>query len=133
LGIAWLVQVSAPTSSPWSPSKGINVTLPYFWLSLALNITMTLAICARLCMFRWRIFCAYLLVFALCFLVPFSVNHPIQYVFLQVLGEAQIIAPLLITYRVACGEAWSSKTRARLYDTTQKAAEWSFNQLNFWS
>ncbi|KAF8803136.1 hypothetical protein BYT27DRAFT_7260457 [Phlegmacium glaucopus] len=55
LSLVWLVQVSAPASSPWSSSGAINFTPPYFWMSLSLNISMTLAICARLFLFRWRI------------------------------------------------------------------------------
>jgi len=46
--------------------------------------------------------------FSLLFLVPFAVNDPISYTFLQVLGEAQLIAPLLIIYREAQGKGWIS-------------------------
>jgi hypothetical protein len=145
MGVMWLVQISAPASSPWSTSSNsINFTLPYFWLSLALNITMTIAIVSRVLLFRWRITrvlgpkygsqytsIAALLVesaliystFALLFLVPFALNHPLANTFLQMLSQVQIIAPLLIIYRVASGEAWSSDTAVHLTRSTTAKPE----------
>ncbi|KAF8162561.1 hypothetical protein B0H34DRAFT_691776 [Crassisporium funariophilum] len=52
IGILWLIQIS--TLNPWSATT-LNFTAPYFWLSLALNITMTVAITGRLLVYRWRI------------------------------------------------------------------------------
>ncbi|KAF8809157.1 hypothetical protein BYT27DRAFT_7094948 [Phlegmacium glaucopus] len=136
LSIVWFIQVSSPGSSPWSSSSTINFTVPYFWMSLSFNISMTIAICARLFYFRCRIsrilgsnygmeytsvaaiivessfLCS---VFTLLFLIPFALNHPIQNVFIQLIGEVQIIAPLLITYRVANGAAWVSRTSADIF------------------
>ncbi|KAF8193015.1 hypothetical protein BJ912DRAFT_253649 [Pholiota molesta] len=110
MGVMWLVQVSASQSSPWSTSS-INFTPPYFWLSLALNITMTLAIVARLLVFKWRISSvlgpkfgsqytgiAAMLVesallssaFALLFLIPFALNHPLANTFIQLLSQTQV-------------------------------------------
>ncbi|KAF8966598.1 hypothetical protein BDZ97DRAFT_620443 [Flammula alnicola] len=124
LGIVWLIQVSAPASSPWSTTKTtINVTLPYFWLSLVLNIIMTIAICARLLYFRWRVtsvlgsmhgshytsiaaMCVesalIYSIFALCFVVSFSLNHPVQYTFLQALGEVQVRPAKGCTFMLRC-------------------------------
>ncbi|KAH9478938.1 hypothetical protein JR316_0009401 [Psilocybe cubensis] len=140
-GILWLTQISA--TSPWVAGS-INFTAPYFWLSLALNMTMTIAICARLLVFRRRMVkvlggrhgshytsiaamlvesAAIYSVFSLCFLVPFALNHPIQNTFIQMLGEVQIIAPLLITYRVAYGKAWTDKTTKQLLSGNTKEAE----------
>jgi len=135
IGVLWLIQIS--TLNPWTATT-LNFTAPYFWLSLGLNITMTCAITGRLLFYRWRISSvlgsrhgsqytsvAAMIVesaflysaFALLFLVPFSLNHPIQNTFIQMLGEVQIIAPLLITYRVAYGQAWSSNTTAQIFST----------------
>lgn len=87
------------------------MTLPYFWLSLALNVTMTVAICGRLLFYRRQVrqhledaggshyatIAAMCIesaliysVFALCFLIPFSLDSPVQYIFLQALGEVQV-------------------------------------------
>ncbi|KAJ4467629.1 hypothetical protein J3R30DRAFT_3226365, partial [Lentinula aciculospora] len=54
LGLFWLIQVSAPASSPWVSST-INFTQPYFWTSFSLNVTVTLAIVVRLMVYRYRI------------------------------------------------------------------------------
>ncbi|PPQ64154.1 hypothetical protein CVT24_008789 [Panaeolus cyanescens] len=131
VGVVWLQQIS--TTNPWV--SGTNFTLPYFWLSLALNIAMTIAICGRLMLHRWRMrkalgsnagadytgivtmlieSSALYACFSLCVLIPFALNSPIQNTFIQMLGEVQIIAPLLIVYCVASGQAWSSRTSDEL-------------------
>jgi hypothetical protein len=111
LSVVWLIQLSAPTSSAWNKFNGINFTAPYFYMSLALNISITIAICARLFFFRRRIASAlgpnhgthYTSVaamlaessflysaFSLLFLIPFALNNPIQNAFLQLLTEIQV-------------------------------------------
>ena len=88
-----------------------NFTGPYFWMSLSLNITMTIAICARLLFYRRRITrilgpnhgtqytsVAAMIVesaslysaFALLFLIPFALGNPIQNTFIQLIGEIQV-------------------------------------------
>ena len=160
LSVVWLVQVSAPASSPWSNAGAINFTAPYFWMSLSLNISMTFAICARLLFYRRRVSSvlgpnhgtqytsvAAMIVesaslysaFALLFLIPFALNNPIQNTFIQLMGEIQvsiaiwttiesdgcqwfhiqIIATLLITYRVAYGAAWASGTSQTILGTKE--------------
>ena len=122
LSIVWLVQVSAPASSPWASlsNNTINFTAPYFWMSLSLNISMTIAICARLLFYRRRITrvlgpnhgtqytsVAAMIVessfiysaFSLLFLIPFALNNPIQNAFIQLMGEIQVsIAVSIMTY-----------------------------------
>ena len=111
--MVWLIQVSAPASSPWGSlsNNAINFTAPYFWMSLSLNISMTIAICARLLFYRRRITrvlgpnhgtqytsVAAMIVessflysaFALLFLIPFALNNPIQNAFIQLMGEIQV-------------------------------------------
>ncbi|KAH9474307.1 hypothetical protein JR316_0012765 [Psilocybe cubensis] len=138
MGVMWLLQVSASQSSPWLTNGKVNFTPPYYWLSLALNMTMTVAIVIRLLFFRWRISkvmgrkfgsqyvgVAAMLVesallyssFALLFLVPFALNHPLANLFIQVLAEVQIVAPLMIIYRVASGEAFSTNKTAHMLST----------------
>ena len=80
-------------------------------MSLSLNISMTIAICARLLFYRRRITrvlgpnhgtqytsVAAMIVessflysaFALLFLIPFALNNPIQNAFIQLMGEIQV-------------------------------------------
>ena len=113
LSVVWLIQVSAPASSPWGnlSNNAINFTAPYFWMSLSLNISMTIAICGRLLFYRRRITrvlgpnhgtqytsVAAMIVessfiysaFSLLFLIPFALNNPIQNAFIQLMGEIQV-------------------------------------------
>lgn len=134
MGTLFLVQVSAPASSIWA-TNSINFTLPYFCISLALNIVSTIAIVSRLFYYRRRTAnslgsahgtqyttIASMLVesaavysaSSLLFLVPFIVGHPIQNVFLGLLSPAQVIAPLMIILRVAQGRAWATNTGTKI-------------------
>ncbi|KAH7918948.1 hypothetical protein BV22DRAFT_887473 [Leucogyrophana mollusca] len=134
MGSMWLVQTSSPSTSFQNVQEGINYTVPYFGLSLAINVVVTSLIVARLLVTRHRLAkilglshgshytsIAALVIesaslytaFSLLFLVPFAVNNPVANVFIQVMGEIQIIAPLLIIYRVLAGKAWSDQTTAR--------------------
>ena len=80
-------------------------------MSLSLNISMTIAICARLLFYRRRITrvlgknhgtqytsVAAMIIessflysaFSLLFLIPFALNNPIQNAFIQLMGEIQV-------------------------------------------
>ncbi|CAA7270030.1 unnamed protein product [Cyclocybe aegerita] len=135
LGICWAIQVCNPETSPWV-SKGVNFTVPYLSLSLALNIFMSTALSLRLLVYRWRMkklpsiagginylgLVAMIVesavvysIFSLCSIVTFLLNHPVQNVFNQLFAEAQIVATLMILYRVASGTAWTSDTAHTLF------------------
>lgn len=107
MGLLWLIQVS--TSSPYT--SGVNYTIPFYTLSLALNIIMTIAIVARLLLFRHRIASALgsghgsqytsivaMIVesaaiyssFSIVFLVLFAIDNPVSSVFIIPLGEVQV-------------------------------------------
>ncbi|KAF5337460.1 hypothetical protein D9758_018006 [Tetrapyrgos nigripes] len=143
LGLLWLIQVSAPASSPWVSST-INFTQPYFWTSFALNVSMTAAIVIRLLVYRHRIgkimgqkygrqytSIASMIIessllytgFQLLFIVPFGLNSPVQTLFLQPLSQVQIIAPLLIIFRVSSGRAWTMDTSTEIFKKTNSRAE----------
>ncbi|EIM80872.1 uncharacterized protein STEHIDRAFT_142727 [Stereum hirsutum FP-91666 SS1] len=131
-GLLFLLEVSA--SSPWSPGSpaaSINWTIPFFSLSLSLNIILTIAITLRLLVFRRNIVSAMgtshgsqyasiaamivesdaiFSTFSLLFLVPFAMNNPLNEVFFQALSGVQIIATLLIMFRVAQGKSWDTDT-----------------------
>ncbi|KAH7921923.1 hypothetical protein BV22DRAFT_1018335 [Leucogyrophana mollusca] len=132
LGILWLIQVSSPRSSPaLNAATGISYTASYFGVALAVNISVTLLIVSRLLLHRHRVtkvfgsgrgshytsIAAIIVesaslysVFSLLFLIPFGLNNPVSNTFLQILGEVDIIASLLIIYRVLQGKAWSNDT-----------------------
>ncbi|KAH0831410.1 hypothetical protein J3R83DRAFT_14080 [Lanmaoa asiatica] len=130
LGVFFLLQISSPASSPYiNAGHPINWTIPYFCVSLAINIVVTLLIVIRLLLYRRAMVqllgpghatecttvvamlvesAAVYATFSLLFLIPFAMNNPVSYTFIQVLGEAQLIAPLLIIYREAQGKGWIS-------------------------
>ncbi|KAH7908983.1 hypothetical protein BJ138DRAFT_1011730 [Hygrophoropsis aurantiaca] len=134
MGTMWLVQTSSPSTSFIKVQKGINYTAPYFGISLAINIVVTSLIVVRLLLIRHRLTSvlggnhgshytsiAALIVesaslytaSSLLFLIPFALKSPVANLFIQIMGEIQIIAPLLIIYRVLEGKAWSEHTDAR--------------------
>jgi hypothetical protein len=107
-GSLFLQQIS--TTSVYNTST-VNWTIPYFSLSLALNILVTLAIVGRLFLYRHRVIraigpghgrqyvgIATMIVesaaiyssFSILFLVPFARNNAISAVFLQALGGVQV-------------------------------------------
>jgi len=127
LGICFLKQVGATSQSPWAAS-GINFTIPYYSMSLALNILVTILIVIQLLIYRNRISkvlgkahgaeyasVAAMIVesaamyssFALLFLVPFALNHPLSQIFIQSLPPVQNVSTFLIVFRVAQGKGWS--------------------------
>jgi hypothetical protein len=133
LGILFLYQISSPLSSPYSAAgTTTNFTLPYFFFELATNIIVTILIVLRLYFYRLHMKQALLgpghvaehtsiesmivesaaiySTFSLLFLIPFALKSPVANVFMQVLGEAQLIAPLLIIFREAEGHGWISST-----------------------
>lgn len=108
-GTLFLLQVSA--NSPWVDGGSINWTIPFFSLSLSLNIIITIAIVLRLLLFRRQIVlllgkdhgtqytsiaamivesAAIFSTFSLLFLVPFALNHPLNEVFFQALSGVQV-------------------------------------------
>ncbi|KAJ7238672.1 hypothetical protein C8J57DRAFT_1373584 [Mycena rebaudengoi] len=125
MGILWLKQVAAPTASPWD-ALGVNWTIPYFIMSLALNLLVTILIVARLLVCRAEInkytSLAAMIVesasiystFSLLFLVPFAINTPtslaLSQLFLQALSPVQVVSTLLIIFRVAQGKSCSAQT-----------------------
>ncbi|KAG2341050.1 hypothetical protein BDR05DRAFT_914832 [Suillus weaverae] len=133
MGIMWLLQVT--TSSPYFSSTNINYTVPYLSLSLALNIIITIVIVLRLLIYRHRIStvlgssygtqytsiaamiiesAALYSAFSVAFLTLFLLNNPISATFIEALTQVQIIAMLLIVFRVAQGKSWSQDTMSRV-------------------
>lgn len=146
MGVLWLIQISQ--TGPFENSA-INWTIPYFTLSLSLNVLVTIAIVLRLLSYRHRITnvlgsshgsqytsiaamivesAAIFSAFSICFLVPFALSSSISSIFLQALGQVQISATLLIIYRVASGKGWSSNTYRSTFDDT--SPEFQMNKIS---
>ncbi|KAG1790846.1 uncharacterized protein HD556DRAFT_681706 [Suillus plorans] len=131
-GILWLLQLTS--NSPFFTTN-INYTVPYLGLSLALNIIITIVIVLRLLTYRHRISkvlgsgygtqytsiaamivesAALYSAFSLALLILFLINNPIFAAFIELLPQIQVIAMLLIVFRVAQGKGWSQDTMSRV-------------------
>ncbi|KIJ16443.1 hypothetical protein PAXINDRAFT_75571 [Paxillus involutus ATCC 200175] len=126
-GSLWLIIVSRPAQSG-SGWMSFSFLFPYISVSLAINIFVSILTVSRLMYHRARVsralgaghgtiyasFAAMIVesasvysISSLLYLIPYAVNSPLANSFMQILGEAQIIAPLLIIYRVSEGKAWT--------------------------
>ncbi|KII87189.1 hypothetical protein PLICRDRAFT_176971 [Plicaturopsis crispa FD-325 SS-3] len=126
-----IAELCTPNQTFWTQIT-INLAIPYWSISIALNIILTLLIAGRLLLMRRRLIqtipnggiaspyvslSAMLIesafiysVNAVIFLVSYAVNSPIQNLALPLLCQTQVIAPLLIIVRVAQGRAWTRDT-----------------------
>ncbi|KAJ7611616.1 hypothetical protein FB45DRAFT_1065664 [Roridomyces roridus] len=132
MGTLWTLESSQPDLSMYSKQPMAYGTA-YYALSLGANIILTLLIIGRLVSYRRALLqslpedlanhylslasviiesAALYSVFALLFLVTYSINNPTNQVWLGVASDCQQIANLLILYRVAEGSAWSTDTLA---------------------
>ncbi|KAJ7595070.1 hypothetical protein C8J56DRAFT_776195 [Mycena floridula] len=148
MGTLWLIQVSA--SNPWA-STSLNWTVPYFSVSLGLNVFLTLAIVSRLLLYRFRIKSAlgpdygtqYLSlstmivesaalysIFSLLFLIPFILGNAVSEVFLQALGPVQTVSSFLIVSRVTQGKAWNANISAQGASNFNTSANYNIAMSN---
>ncbi|KAH8809647.1 hypothetical protein DL96DRAFT_1717163 [Flagelloscypha sp. PMI_526] len=116
-----------------------NWTLPYLALSLSLNVLLSLAIVGRLLLFRYRVSKAlgngyggnytsiasiiiesagFHALLALLFIIPYGIGSSVAIVFLPLLMPDQCLASLLIIFRVAQGQAWTTNTSTAVMRTT---------------
>jgi uncharacterized membrane protein YidH (DUF202 family) len=130
MGFVFIIQTSFPNGSLWANGE-IDFALPYFVLSVSMSVIATGLMLWRMLSFMKKVkfalgkkqttpytsisailveSCALYAIFSLIFIVLFAINHPIQYVFLSALANVQIIAPLLIIFRVSQGKAWNRTT-----------------------
>ncbi|ESK86665.1 hypothetical protein Moror_9691 [Moniliophthora roreri MCA 2997] len=127
-GILFLKQLATVSQSS-GELIGINYSPPYYIVTLASNIIVTVLIVLRLLIYRHRITRAMgsshgsyytsivaMIVesaliyssFALAFMVPFAISSPVAQLFLQVwLSPIQGVSTILIIFRVAQGKSWS--------------------------
>lgn len=137
-GTLWLVIVSTPAqaASGW---MSFGLLFPYLCFSLTINIFISLLTVMRLLYHRHRIskvlglghgaiyasFASIIIesaaIYSICsllYLIPYTLSNPIAFAFMQLLGEAQVIAPLLIIYRVSEGKAWTNRSTTLMDETS---------------
>lgn len=103
IGTLYLVQLAA--------AENLNLTLGFWSLSLAINVLATLLIAGRLLLYRFRLskvlnssyglqytsviamivesellYTAYIILL----IVPFALNHPLSYIFIQSIAAVQV-------------------------------------------
>ncbi|KAK7064601.1 hypothetical protein R3P38DRAFT_3250175 [Favolaschia claudopus] len=128
-----LIYESAIPGASFFIGQSVSFGVPYFWMTISLNIITTALICVRLLAVRNRVrtilgeqYChtytgvvAVMLESALPFTVLgiiyvyfYARNSPYSFAFLQIWGDFCAISPQLIILRVAMGKAWSKNTVA---------------------
>ncbi|PCH37191.1 hypothetical protein WOLCODRAFT_140757 [Wolfiporia cocos MD-104 SS10] len=134
MSILFMIQVAQPDSSLWAQGT-INFGLPYWSLSMSLNIILMLMIVSRLLYLRHQIAAtlggehgrAYTSIAAMIvecalpyslvsfiFIVLYGLQNTGMNLFIPLLAQVECIAPELIILRVARGRAWSTTTMANL-------------------
>ncbi|KAH7926896.1 hypothetical protein BV22DRAFT_319507 [Leucogyrophana mollusca] len=135
LSVLWLIQMSSPSSSPYQDTAmGVDFTVPSIAVALMVNITVTIMIVGRLlyyrhsvaralgpCMSLYTSLTAILVESAslytaasLFFIIPFAMGSSFANGPLQIIPETEVVASLLIIYRVLQGKAWSNEVIAEI-------------------
>jgi len=131
LGIIWVLQSSQPGLSFYSKVP-LAFGTAYYALSIGMNVILTILITGKLLLYRRRFknasgaadpvnFYTSLLtifvesaglytIFAICFLVTYAINNPINQIFFGFTTAGQQISAYLIVYRLADGTAWQKDT-----------------------
>ncbi|KAJ7293172.1 hypothetical protein C8J57DRAFT_1041472 [Mycena rebaudengoi] len=128
-----LIYESAIPGASFFSGDSISFGVPYFWLTISLNIILTCAICGRLLSVRNRVrkvlgeqhcqtytgVVAVLLesalpftVLGIIYVVSYARNSPFSFAFLQIWADFCAISPQLIVLRIALGKAWTKQTVA---------------------
>ncbi|KZV85551.1 hypothetical protein EXIGLDRAFT_254144 [Exidia glandulosa HHB12029] len=127
MSILVVYQLAKPDAHFFS-NVGLSLTIPYFSLSMALNIILTLMIAGKLLLTRNRLrtvlgdahaklytgiaamlveSAALYSTFSILFIATYSVNNAVFNDFLAMQSQIMCISPLLIIIRVARGHAYS--------------------------
>ncbi|KAJ7641561.1 hypothetical protein FB45DRAFT_825857 [Roridomyces roridus] len=135
MGVMVLFQSSRPNADLWTRTT-VNFGLPYYSLSAGLNVLITFMILFRLSLYRRSLqdtlgreqaaslpvasISAMLTessllyaVASILFLVPYGLESSLSNLFIPILIQAQLLAPLLIIYRVAKRQGWDKGTANR--------------------
>ncbi|KAI0749659.1 hypothetical protein C8Q80DRAFT_1101643 [Daedaleopsis nitida] len=143
LSILTLFQASRPDASLWTNTT-IQISLPYFSISIALNVLLTLLLVGRLLYMSeqakrtigrdhaatYTSIVAMLVesavpyaVAGLLFIITYARNSNVQNIMLPILSQIMCISPEVIILRVALGRAVTSKTYARTAGRTPTGGE----------
>lgn len=128
LSLLLIIELSQPGITRWSKIS-VNLAIPYWSISIALNVIITTYIAARLLYMRRRLrrvvtdgaveyvsltamlieSAALYTINGLVFLVSFSVHSPIQYLALPLLGQTQVSILCLFVrkYGLTFSASWS--------------------------
>ncbi|KAH7927474.1 hypothetical protein BV22DRAFT_1007015 [Leucogyrophana mollusca] len=130
MGIFVAILTFAPNQQYYSKPT-MRYSVSYFALSLSQSVITTIFIVARLYMHKRRLdrtlgpdhaspytsiatmtieSSGLYAMWSLIFLILYIVGSPIQYVFVASLSHVQILAPLLLVYKVSRGLAWTRTT-----------------------
>ncbi|KAF7965220.1 hypothetical protein HWV62_45047 [Athelia sp. TMB] len=132
MGVMVLYQASRPSATLWT-KLAVNFGLPYFIITVSLNVTISCLISMRLLVYRYRMHQAFpggnsttapyasiaslliessalYAISSLLFIGPYAAGSYLSKVFLPILTQVQAISPLLIILRVADRRAWTIKT-----------------------
>ncbi|KAJ7217070.1 hypothetical protein GGX14DRAFT_300684, partial [Mycena pura] len=135
MGVMILFQSSRPNANLWTKTT-VNFGIPYYALAAALNVVITIMITTRLLLYRRSLrntlgeaqamsvpfaSIASMLVessllyavTSILFLVPYGLKSDVSNIFIPILIEVQILAPLLIIDRVAKRRGWEKGTATR--------------------
>lgn len=133
MGVILLFQLTQPFANLWSTTS-TNFAIPYWSISIGLNVLVTTMIVGRLYFIRRRTravlsnthsrtytsiasmlieSAALYTCTALVFLVTYARASNVQNLVLPLLGQVQAVAPLLIMWRVARGQAISRESIAQ--------------------
>ncbi|KAH7911149.1 hypothetical protein BJ138DRAFT_1007227 [Hygrophoropsis aurantiaca] len=140
-GFLVMIKSTRPGQSLYSKSA-VAWAIPYYSLSLSLNVITTGLMAIRLYQHKRRLekilgpghaslyttvtamlieSCALFALWSIITLVLYIIGNPDQFVFVCALSQVQIIAPLLIIFRVAQGKAWTRSTENNVMSTIQVA------------
>ncbi|KAG1722694.1 uncharacterized protein EDB91DRAFT_1174341 [Suillus paluster] len=135
-GVLWFVIMSNPhkATNGW---VSIRFLFPYICVALTINIFISLLTVLRLLYHRRKmskifgpghgaVYASFATIIiesaAICsissllYLIPFVAHNPLANAFVQILGQPQRIASLLIIYRVAEGKAWGKRCNSTTLD-----------------
>ena len=138
-----MYQTAHPTSI-YSHAVGANIGVPYLSISVSLNILLTILMIVRLVMYHRNIrnavgggglynaimtmlteSSALYAVSSILFIAPWGVGSWVADIFLPILVQVQVIAPFLITLRVANQSALTGATiTSGNGGSTQFSAQW---------
>ncbi|KAJ7630549.1 hypothetical protein FB45DRAFT_1027761 [Roridomyces roridus] len=122
-----LIYESALPGASFFKGTPLDFGVPYFWMTISLNIITTSLICGRLLAVRNRVrailgeqhcttytgVVAVLLESALpSTVISYARNSPYSFAFLQIWADFYALMPQIIILRVAMGKAWSKATVA---------------------